>query len=144
MTLRHWNISAQGYFGTWTFWHITFWHHAKQYRHFSTDILAWVPPCQNVHVPKCPSATSPPCQNVHDAKKYPCWNVLVSKCPRAEKSPWWNVRVEMSHVEMSGAEISKSLINLVHFWTFKPETNKGLFVSLVYWSSSRRYIRNAR
>ena len=50
-TFQHKDVSAHWHFGTWTFWHC-----AKQHRHFYTDILAQVPLSQNVLVPKCPHA----------------------------------------------------------------------------------------
>ena len=53
-----WDISAQGYFGTWMFRHIYILENDKKY------------PCQNVLVPKCPSD-----------EKWPWWNVHAKKSP---------------------------------------------------------------
>ena len=96
------DVSAQGRYSTWTLQHkdilahglfsiCTFWHYAKQYRHFGKGVLL-----PNVHVPKYPCAKmsqchNVPCRNVHGAKKSPCQNVLVLKYPCAKMSPWWNV-----------------------------------------------------
>ena len=49
MDIKARDISAPEHFGTWIFWHL-----AKQYGCFATDILAPVLLCRNVHVPKCP------------------------------------------------------------------------------------------
>ena len=45
------DISAPEHLGTWIFWHL-----AKQYGHFGTDIWAPVLLCRNVHVLKYPCA----------------------------------------------------------------------------------------
>ena len=71
------DIWAPEHLGTWIFWHL-----AKQYGRFGTDISAPVLLYQNVHVPKCPCA-----------KMFLCQNVPVPKIPCAEKSPCQNFPV---------------------------------------------------
>ena len=77
------DILAPEHLGTLIFWHL-----AKQYGHFGTDISAPVLLYQNVHVLKCP------CAQMFLGQKF-----LVPKIPRAEnrKIPMLNrSRVEMS------------------------------------------------
>ena len=111
-TFQHGKFSAQGIFtavdisaqdilapenlGTWIFWHL-----AKQYGRFGTDILAPVLLCRNVHVPKCPRAELFLCRTfllpkIPRAKKSPCLNVTVLKRPSAGRSAAPNgARAEM-------------------------------------------------
>ena len=113
---RHGEFSAPEHFGTWIFWHL-----AKQYGRFGTDISAPVLLCRNVHVPKCPRAEMFLCQKFLGpkspcAEKSPCRNVPVLKCPsagtsaapngaRAEMFPWWNIRAKMTLAKMFRAEM---------------------------------------
>ena len=121
-TLRHWDIWAQEYFGKWTFWH---WEISPPYKaigHFGTDILAkcvTVPKCsfsRNIYVPKCPCEERSLCQNIQ-MPKFPCaeeFTCQIVSLPKlhAEMFLGWNVRAEMSLAEMSGSDISPSLLNL--------------------------------
>ena len=113
-TFQHKNFLAQDIlapenFGTWIFWHL-----AKQYGRFGTDILAPVLLCRNVHMPKCPRAETSMVTKNHCAKNYLCQKVLVPKCPcartptglkraRAKMSWWLNVCAEMWGGEMVGS-----------------------------------------
>ena len=78
VNFRHDEFSAQEHFGTWIFWHP-----AKQYGRLSTDILAPVLLCQNVHVPKCPRTKAPIVAKNPWAEKSLCRKVLVPKHPCA-------------------------------------------------------------
>ena len=74
-TLRHWDISAQGYFGTWTFWHMYILAPCKakqtfQHRHFGMGAPVLKRPqsqkmsiCRNVPLMKYPFQNIS-CQNV--------------------------------------------------------------------------------
>ena len=124
-TFWHGYISAngQGLYGTGKFWHKAISAHG----YFSTDILAWLPLCQNVHVPKYPSAKMFQCRNgpvpkCPWCKKYTYWNVLAPKCPSAKmslcqkvpvmKCPCWNVSCRKVPV----AEISPSQVLNQTWW----------------------------
>ena len=78
-TLRHWDISEQGYLCTWIFWH-----HAKQDRHFWTDISAQT---FLLYAKKsmCCNVTSMVPENTH-TKMFLCRHVLVLKSPFDEMS----------------------------------------------------------
>ena len=90
------DILAQGFYGARTgkFWH-------KAHGYFSTDILARLPLCQNVHVPKYSSAKMFQCRNDHVPKCPWCKKILMPKCSCAKmslcqkvpvvKCPCWNV-----------------------------------------------------
>ena len=90
------NMLGPENFGTWIFWHL-----AKQYGRFGTDISAPVLLCRNVHVPKSPRAEMFLCQKFLGpkspcAEKSPCRNVPVLKCPSAGTSAAPNgARAEM-------------------------------------------------
>ena len=86
--LQHLNIMAQQYFGHGCFSICTFWHFAKQHRHFSTGAL--VP---NVHVPKYPCAKMSQCHNIYVPKCQWCQNYPMPKCSCAEMSSCQKVPV---------------------------------------------------
>ena len=120
------DILAPEHFSTWIFWHL-----AKQYGRFGTDILAPVLLCRNVHVLKCPRAEMFLCRKFlvpksPCARKSPCWNVPVLKCPSAGTSAawngacakmflWWNISAEMPRFSVSKWSISSkpTLRNLI-------------------------------
>ena len=90
--IQHKDVTSQGHYSTGTFQHkdisahwcfstCTFWHCAKHYRHFGIYISAWLPLCQNVHVPKypCPKM-SQWCCNVPVPKRSLCWKIPMPKC----------------------------------------------------------------
>ena len=77
--LWNWDILAQRYFSTWTFWHMYILALCKAIYTFRHS--AEISMCQNVHVPQCPSLVRSPCRNIHGAKKYPCTNVLAQIIP---------------------------------------------------------------
>ena len=87
-SFQHRNFLAWGRF----FGIEKFRHHTKQYWCLSTDILAPMLLCRNLHVPKCPCAETSMVRKNPFAEKSPCWKVLVytktsteMKCPCAEK-----------------------------------------------------------
>ena len=88
----HRDVTALGHFSTRIFWHVDVSGHVhfsteqSNIKHFGTDILAWVPLRQNVHIPKHPCDEM--CQ---------CHNVPVLKCPWYRKIPM----LKCSHAEMS-------------------------------------------
>ena len=146
------DISALEHFGTWIFWHL-----AKQYGRFGTDILPPVLLCWNVNVPKCPRAmvTKNPCakkslyRNVHRDKMSMnrntymaatcmCRNVPVMKCLCQ------NVSGRNVSAKIVGSLFStvKTDLNLIHIYfenaylTFHVE--KIFYFDFRYWSKLRR------
>ena len=92
-TFHHGDFSAQGYFGTRTFWHgyflapWMFWHGdvtalEQGYGHVYIALQgAKMYMCRNVHVSKYPCAEMSLCHNVHVPKSPWCQKVPMMKCP---------------------------------------------------------------
>ena len=113
--LRHWDISAQEYFETWTFRHCEVLAPYKaiwtfRHSHFGSQMCycAEISICWNVSVPICPCA-----------KTVPCRNIQVQKCPCADKSLW-------GKVHMPGSLLAETTIetNCTHAEMFLPSCKK--------------------
>ena len=123
-TFQHGDITALGNFDTiqsnidilaQTFWHLR------------RNVLL----CRNVHfaeiyichvsVPKCPCAKISLCLRVHMQNSLLAKTSMEQKSPHAEMFLWWHVCAKMSLVEMSGAEISPSLLNNLLLYGCKNE-----------------------
>ena len=84
------DVAAQGHCRTKTLQHMYILALCKSIYTFETFPYgcpcAKMSKCQNILMPKSPSAITYLRQNIHGLDKYPCWNVLMPKCP-VPKSP---------------------------------------------------------